>query len=144
MHKALNIKHLHVSYHENEVLQDITFSVDTGKLVGIIGPNGSGKSTLIKAILGLIPIDKGHIEILGKPLDQTRKEIAYKPQHSTIDWNFPIVVKDAVLLGTYPKLGLLKRPGKKEKDWAMECLEKVGMAKYANRQIGELSGGQQQ
>lgn len=73
-----------------------------------------------------------------------RKQIAYVPQRSDIDWDFPILVKDTVLLGTYPKLGLFKSPGKKEKNIAMECLEKVGMKEYANSQIGNLSGGQQQ
>lgn len=144
MHKALNVENLHVSYGETEVLSNITLSIDTGKLVGILGPNGSGKSTFIKAILGLVPKDKGNVTILGKPLNKVRKDIGYKPQHSNIDWDFPIVVKDTVLLGTYPKLGLFKRPTKKEKDWAMECLVKVGMEDFADRQIGELSGGQQQ
>ena len=144
MRESINIKDLHVSYGDNEVLRDITLSVETGKLVGILGPNGSGKSTFIKAILGLVPAYKGKVTILGKPLKQVRKNIGYKPQKSTIDWDFPIVVKDTVLLGTYPKLGLFRRPTKKEKNWAMECLKKVGMEKYAHRQIGELFGGQQQ
>lgn len=144
MSQAVNIQNLHVSYGDHEVLHDITFSIDTGRLVGIVGPNGSGKSTLIKAILGLVPIDQGKIRILDQPLNKVRQDISYKPQHSDIDWNFPILVKDTVLLGTYPKLGLLKRPTKKEKDWVMECLVKVEMERYANRQIGELSGGQQQ
>ena len=83
-------------------------------------------------------------QYLVSQLNQIRKDIGYKPQHSNIDWDFPIIVKDTVLLGTYPKLGLFKRPTKKEKDWAMECLVKVGMENFADRQIGELSGGQQQ
>lgn len=144
MHKAIDIKDLYVSYGDNEVLKDISVSLDTGKLVGIVGPNGAGKSTLIKAILGLVPIDRGEIKIYGKPLDEMRKKIAYVPQRSNIDWDFPILVKDTVLLGTYPKLGLFRRPGKKERKLAMECLEKVGMEEYADRQISELSGGQQQ
>ena len=73
-----------------------------------------------------------------------RKQIAYVPQRSNIDWNFPIIVRDTVLLGTYPKIGLLRRPKKADKEWAMECLRKVGMEEFAKRQIGELSGGQQQ
>lgn len=73
-----------------------------------------------------------------------REKIAYVPQRSNIDWNFPIIVKKTVLLGTYPRLGIFKRPTRKDKDWAMECLRKVGMEEYANNQIGELSGGEQQ
>lgn len=144
MEETLKVSHLSVSYHGNEVLRDISFSIDTGKLIGIIGPNGAGKSTMIKAMLGLIPKDRGGIEVYGKPISEMRKKIAYVPQRSNIDWDFPIIVKDTVLLGTYPKLGLFHRPKKKDKEWAMECLGKVGMDKYANNQIGELSGGQQQ
>ena len=144
MHKALNIENLNVSYQETQVLKDITFSIDTGKIVGIVGPNGAGKSTLIKAILGLTPIDSGEIHIYGNFLNQMRKKIAYVPQRAEIDWNFPILVKKTVLLGTYPRLGLFKRPKRKDKEWTHECLRKVGMEEYANSQIGELSGGQQQ
>lgn len=144
MEETLKVSHLSVSYHGNEVLRDISFSIDTGKLIGIIGPNGAGKSTMIKAMLGLIPKDRGGIEVYGKPISEMRKKIAYVPQRSNIDWDFPIIVKDTVLLGTYPKLGLFHRPKKKDKEWAMECLGKVGMDKYSNNQIGELSGGQQQ
>lgn len=144
MDKALNIQHLSVSYQDTIALCDITFSMEKGKIVGIVGPNGAGKSTLIKAILGLTPIDKGKIEIYGQSLNQMRKKIAYVPQRSNIDWNFPIVVKKTVLLGTYPRLGIFKRPMRKDKDWAIECLRKVGMEEYANSQIGELSGGEQQ
>ena len=79
-----------------------------------------------------------------RSIDEMRKQIAYVPQRSNIDWNFPIIVRDTVLLGTYPKVGLLRRPKKADKEWAMECLRQVGMEEFANRQIGELSGGQQQ
>lgn len=144
MIKALKVKDLNVSYDGNQVLKNIDLFIDTGRLVGIIGPNGAGKSTLIKAILGLIPIDKGTIELNGEPTKMMRKKIAYVPQRSNIDWDFPILVKDTVLLGTYPNLGLFHRPTKKDKDLAIECLVKVGMAEYANNQIGQLSGGQQQ
>lgn len=144
MHKALEIKNLHVSYQDTDALRNITLSIGTGKIVGIVGPNGAGKSTLIKAVLGLIPIDSGSIEIYGQTLNEMRKRVAYVPQRTNIDWNFPIIVKKTVLLGTYPQLGILKRPKRKDKEWAMECLRKVGMQEYAKRQIGELSGGEQQ
>ena len=144
MHKALNIKNLHVSYQDTEALSNISLSVSSKKIVGIVGPNGAGKSTLIKAILGLVPIDSGQIKLYGQSLNQVRNKVAYVPQRAQIDWNFPIVVKKTVLLGTYPNLGLFKRPKRKDKEWAMECLKKVGMEDCANRQIGELSGGEQQ
>lgn len=144
MQKALDIENLHVSYQDTKALSNISLSVDKGKIVGIVGPNGAGKSTLIKAVLGLTPIDAGNIKIYGQTLNEMRKRIAYVPQRANIDWNFPIIVKKTVLLGTYPRLGILKRPKRKDKEWAKECLRKVGMEEYANRQIGELSGGEQQ
>lgn len=144
MQQRINVDHLNVSYYGKEVIKDVSFSFQTGKLIGILGPNGAGKSTLMKAVLGLIPRDSGNISIENKPLKDVRKKIAYVPQRSNIDWDFPIIVKDTVLLGTYPKLGLFRRPKKEDKDWAMACLKKVGMENYANSQIGELSGGQQQ
>ncbi|MFC7372560.1 metal ABC transporter ATP-binding protein [Fictibacillus iocasae] len=144
MEEAIKVEKLYVSYQGNQVVKDVTFSVSNGNIVGIIGPNGAGKSTLMKAALGLIPKDKGEVRVNGKPLKQSQKKIAYVPQRSDIDWDFPITVIDVVLLGTYPTLGLFRRPGKAERAWAAECLEKVGMEQFANRQIGELSGGQQQ
>ncbi|QTD41355.1 metal ABC transporter ATP-binding protein [Sporosarcina sp. Te-1] len=140
----LNVKDLSVSYHGNPVLENVSFTFASGNLIGILGPNGAGKSTMMKAMLGLISIDNGSVEVNGKPITEIRKQIAYVPQRSNIDWNFPITVKDTVLLGTYPKLGLFHRPRKEHKDWAMRCLEQVGMQDYAKQQIGELSGGQQQ
>ncbi|MFX3674022.1 MAG: metal ABC transporter ATP-binding protein [Paenisporosarcina sp.] len=144
MKKAISVKNLFVSYHGNEALKNISFTVNEGNLVGIIGPNGAGKSTLLKALLNLIKKDQGDIQILGQSIKEMKTKVAYVPQRSNIDWDFPITVLDTVLLGTYPNLGLFKRPKKEEKAWAIECLEKVGIAQYINRQIGELSGGQQQ
>ena len=138
------VKNISVSYDGNEAVNDVSFSFEAGNLIGVLGPNGAGKSTLLKAMLGLIPTDHGDVWIGTKTIDVMRKRIAYVPQRSNIDWNFPIIVKDAVLLGTYPKVGLLRRPKKADKEWAMECLQQVGMEEFSNRQIGELSGGQQQ
>ncbi|MBX0359491.1 metal ABC transporter ATP-binding protein [Halobacillus sp. Nhm2S1] len=143
-HAALSIKNLHVSYYGNEAVKEVSLTVNSGNLVGIIGPNGAGKSTFLKAMLNLIPRDKGEIRILGKTVKEVRKKIAYVPQRNDIDWDFPITVLDAVLIGTYPNLKLFKRPKKKDKEWAMECLRRVGMEEFSKRQIGELSGGQQQ
>lgn len=144
MERALKIDQLYVSYLGNQVVKDITFSVEKGSLVGIIGPNGAGKSTMMKAVLNLIAKDKGEVEVFGEPLKKWKKRIAYVPQRSDIDWDFPITVFDVVLLGTYPNLGLFKRPSKADREWAHECLKTVGMDAFSNRQIGELSGGQQQ
>lgn len=144
MNKAILVKDLFVSYHGNEALKNISFTVNEGNLVGIIGPNGAGKSTLIKALLNLIKKDQGEIQILGHSIKEMKTKVAYVPQRSNIDWDFPITVLDTVLLGTYPNLGIFKRPKKEDKAWAIACLEKVGIAQYINRQIGELSGGQQQ
>lgn len=144
MSKAITVKDLYVSYDGKNVLHDISFSFQKGNLIGIIGPNGAGKSTLIKALLELIPRDHGTVSVDNQPIKKIQKQIAYVPQRSDIDWDFPINVIDTVLLGTFPHLGLLKRPGKKERKLAYECLDQVGMKHFSQSQIGELSGGQQQ
>ncbi|WP_431801568.1 metal ABC transporter ATP-binding protein [Halobacillus andaensis] len=143
-HPAISIENLHVSYYGNEAVKGVSLSIHPGNLVGIIGPNGAGKSTFIKAILNLIPMDKGAIKVLGKPVKEVRTKIAYVPQRNDIDWDFPITVLDVVLIGTYPNLRFFRRPKKKEKEWALKCLQRVGMEDFSKKQIGELSGGQQQ
>src|SRR5699024_9335896 len=110
-----SVQHLSVSYHGKEAIRDITFSVKNGKLVGIIGPNGAGKSTLMKAILGLIPKDTGSITFNGRKLKNVQKKIAYVPQRNMIDWDFPITVRDVVVMGTYPRLGIFHHPRRSEK-----------------------------
>lgn len=144
MENTLEVKHLTVSYDGNEVVQDVSFSFKKGNVIGIIGPNGAGKSTLLKAMLGLVPKKYGEVTVDGKSIDLFRKKIAYVPQRTTIDWDFPITVRHTVLLGTYPHLGLFKLPSKREKQLADQNLQKVGMEQFKNRQISELSGGQQQ
>lgn len=140
----IQVSQLNVSYNGRPAVKNVSFNVETGNLIGIIGPNGAGKSTLMKAILGLIPKDRGSVNFNNQSLKEVQKDIAYVPQRNNIDWDFPIIVQDTVLLGTYPKLGLFHRPKKKDKKRAMHCLEKVGMTEFAKSQIGELSGGQQQ
>lgn len=144
MQNEIKVVDLTVSYDGEIAIEKINFSIEEGNLIGIIGPNGAGKSTLIKAILSLIPRDHGSVSFNGKSMKSIRKKIAYVQQRSDIDWNFPILVKDVVLLGTYPKLGLFQRPSRTDKDLALACLKKVGMQDFANQQIGQLSGGQQQ
>jgi len=140
----LSVSGLTVAYQKKPVLRDVTFEVPEGKLIGIVGPNGAGKSTLIKAALGLIPKVKGDVRIYGKPYAEQRKTIGYVPQRESVDWDFPTSALDVVMMGRYGHLGWFRRPGANERRIAMQCLEKVGMADYAGRQISQLSGGQQQ
>jgi manganese/zinc/iron transport system ATP- binding protein len=140
----LEIHDLTVSYDQNPVLWNVDLSLPAGKLVGILGPNGAGKSTLIKAIMGLIIPTSGYVKVFDKPLNDVRSRISYVPQRESVDWNFPASVLDVVMMGTYGKLGLFRRPGKRERELAINCLEQVGMSGFVGRQISELSGGQQQ
>jgi len=140
----VEINDLTVAYCDNPVLQDIDLTVPEGKLAAIIGPNGAGKSTLIKAVLGLVPTVAGSVRIYGKPYAQQRRLIGYVPQRNSVDWDFPTTALDVVMMGTYGRLGWIRRPGKAERDFAMHCLAQVGMDGYADRQISQLSGGQQQ
>jgi manganese/zinc/iron transport system ATP- binding protein len=140
----LDVHDLTVAYHRKPVLWDVDLVIDEPSLVGIIGPNGAGKSTLIKAILGLVPIASGSVRVAGQPVARVRKRIGYVPQRETVDWDFPINVLDLVLMGTYGQLGWCRRPGRVDRGWAFECLEKVGLRHLAKQQIGQLSGGQQQ
>src|SRR5699024_3821898 len=140
----IKVEDLQVSYYGKMAISNVNFKFEDGVLVGIVGPNGAGKSTMIKAILGLISKDKGKIIIDGKSIKDKRKDVAYVPQRSSLDWDFPINVFDTVLMGTYPSLGMFKKPKAKEKELAKESLERMNMIDYAERQISELSGGQQQ
>jgi manganese/zinc/iron transport system ATP- binding protein len=140
----LEIHDLTVAYDRRPVLWDIDFSIPEGNLVGIVGPNGAGKSTLIKAALGLVPLASGWVKIYGQPYADQRKLIGYVPQRESVDWDFPTDALDVVLMGRYGHLGWFRRPSKADREKAMDCLHKVGMADYARRQISQLSGGQQQ
>lgn len=144
MNNILTFEHLTVVYDRKPAIHDICLRLPAGQLIGIVGPNGAGKSTLIKAALGLVPRASGEIRLFGQPLEKPAGQIAYVPQRGSVDWDFPVHVLDVVLMGTYGKLGWFRRPGKNEREQAMQRLEQVGMAHYAKRQIGELSGGQQQ
>jgi manganese/zinc/iron transport system ATP- binding protein len=141
---ALQVNQLNVSYDKTPVLWDISLNIPSGTLTAIVGPNGAGKSTFIKAALGLITPISGKIEFFGESLKQQRLRIGYVPQRESVDWDFPITVRDLVLMGRYGKLGLFKRV--RDADWmAVEhYLNAVGMLPYADRQISQLSLGQQQ
>lgn len=141
---AIAVEDLTVAYNSKPALWDVDLSIPEGVLMSIIGPNGAGKSTLIKAILDLIPKSAGHVEIYGKPYSRARSLVGYVPQRGSVDWDFPTSVLDVVTMGLYDKLGWFRRPGKKERQKAMDALEQVGIANLADRQISQLSGGQQQ
>lgn len=140
----IRVENLSVAYRGKIALRQIDLELVPGKLTGIVGPNGAGKSTLMKGILQLVNIRSGKISYGDQPLAKQRKKIAYVEQRQDIDLSFPIDVFGVVLFGTYPHLTMFQRPGKKEKAFAHECLEKVGLTEYADRQISELSGGQLQ
>lgn len=141
---ALQAHQLSVNYDKTPVLWDISLEIPNGKIVGIIGPNGAGKSTFIKASLGLIKPISGKIECFGEPISACRRRIGYVPQRESVDWDFPILVRDLVMMGRYGSLGVFRRP--RQADWAIvdHYLERVGLTPYADRQINQLSGGQQQ
>ena len=141
---VVEVHDLTVTYSKKPVLWGIDLSLPEGALVGIIGPNGAGKSTLIKAMMGLIPLSSGYVRLFNQPLNQVRKRVSYVPQRESVDWDFPASVKDVVLMGRYPSIGLFKRARKADLAVVDDCLRKVGMEAYANRQIAQLSGGQQQ
>lgn len=140
----LEIHDLTVAYHKRPVLWGIDLEVPAGQLIGVIGPNGAGKSTLIKAAMGQLPVSSGWVKVFGEPVKKNLKRVGYVPQRESVDWDFPVNVMDVVLMGRYGHLGLLRRPGKKDREIARDCLEKVKMLPYADRQISNLSGGQQQ
>jgi manganese/zinc/iron transport system ATP- binding protein len=141
---ALDVSHLTVLYNNNPILVDFFVCVPQGVMCGVIGPNGAGKTTFIKALLGLMPIAAGTIHILGTSLQDARKRIAYIPQRSSVDWDFPITVFDMVLMGCYGRLGWFKRPSNEDHKKAYESLAAVGLQDYAHASISVLSGGQQQ
>jgi len=140
----IEIHDLSVAYERKPVLWDVDLSLPEGQLIGIIGPNGAGKSTLLKAIMGLLPLNSGYIQINGKPLEEMRHKISYVPQRESVDWDFPTSVYEVVMMGRYGQLGLFKRPKKADKEIVMDSLRKVGMDSFKDRQISQLSGGQQQ
>lgn len=141
---VLSIENLHVSYRGVKALDGLDLTVPAGQKTCIVGPNGSGKSTTLKAALGLVEPAHGKIRFFDQRVDAVRKRIAYVPQRSATDWDFPINVFDTVLLGTYPHLRLFQRPGAIEREIARRALLRVDMEAFANRQIADLSGGQQQ
>ncbi len=140
----IQVEDMTVAYHTKPVLWDVDLNIPKGILMAIVGPNGAGKSTLIKAMLDLIEPISGNVLFNGGSYKSQRKHIGYVPQSESVDWDFPANALDVVMMGRYGKLGWLKRPKAKDREMAMEALEKLGMKEFADRQISQLSGGQQQ
>ncbi len=140
----VEVHDLTVSYNRRPVLWDVDFTIPEGKLIAVVGPNGAGKSTLIKAIMGLVPLSSGYVKLFGSSLDDVRRRVAYVPQRTSVDWDFPTNALDVVVMGRYGRLGVFQRPRRADIDAAEEALRKVGMHEFAKRQISQLSGGQQQ
>ena len=125
-------------------LRDASFAIPRGTIAALVGVNGAGKSTLFKAIMGFLPVSSGRIEILGQPVRQALRAglVAYVPQAEEVDWTFPVLVEDVVMMGRYGRMGWLRIPRAADHAAVTAALQRVGMAAYRKRQIGELSGGQ--
>jgi manganese/iron transport system ATP-binding protein len=139
----LDVKHISVRYNGRVALDDITFHLHEGERVGVVGPNGAGKSTLFKVVAGVLPPNTGEVNIFGsRPGGHIC--IAYIPQRSQVDWNFPVSVADVVMMGRSAKLGPLNWPHRGDWEYVRHALEMVELSDLGSRQIGQLSGGQQQ
>ncbi|MFW5697607.1 MAG: metal ABC transporter ATP-binding protein [Fimbriimonadaceae bacterium] len=140
----LEISDLTVAYGDKAAVWDLDMRVESGSLHGVMGPNGAGKSTVMKAAMGLLPTVAGTVRFFGDPLAKVRKRVGYVPQRGSVDWDFPTDALDVVTMGLYGKLGLIRRPKSKHREFARQCLDRVGLAEYEKRHISQLSGGQQQ
>ncbi len=142
---AIAVRDLTVRYKNGHTaLHNASFSIKRGTISGLVGVNGAGKSTLFKALMGFVPIAQGDIAILGNAVNQALKSrlIAYVPQSEEVDWSFPILVEDVVMMGRYGHMGLLRIASAADHLAVDEALDRVGMSAFRHRQIGELSGGQ--
>ncbi len=142
---GLDIKTVTVTYRNGHTaLIDASFSIPPGTITALVGINGSGKSTLFKAIMGFVPLARGSVDILGGNAADALKRnlVAYVPQSEDVDWNFPVLVEDVVMMGRFGHMNWLRIPTRRDRDMVDAALERVNMTAYRKRQIGELSGGQ--
>lgn len=140
----LEMENVRVSYNGQLALEGLTFQVAHGARLAVVGPNAAGKTTLFKAMVGLVQLKTGRIQIHGLPLGHHQDCVAYVPQREEVDWRFPVTVYDVVMMGRFGQQGWLRRPSKNDRDVVTTCLEQLGIVDLASRPIGELSGGQQQ
>jgi len=139
---VVSLRDVSASYGDSPALEHVSLEVGHGELVAVVGPNGAGKSSLLKVIAGLLKPWQGVARVLGETPGAAGRRIAYVPQAELVDWQFPISVGQVVMMGRYQLLGPLRRPGAADARAVRGALEKVGMAAFADRQIGALSGGQ--
>jgi manganese/iron transport system ATP-binding protein len=125
-------------------LRDASFTVPKGSVTALVGVNGAGKSTLFKALMGFVPASRGTVQVMGMAVPEAlrRNLIAYVPQAEEVDWTFPVLVQDVVMMGRYGHMGFLRRARPQDRAAVDQALERVGMTEFRHRQIGELSGGQ--
>lgn len=143
--EGLKVKDATVTYRNGHTaLRNASFEIPTGTITALVGVNGSGKSTLFKAVMGFVRLAKGDISILGQPVKQALKRnlVAYVPQSEEVDWNFPVLVEDVVMMGRYGHMGMMRIPRRVDHDAVEQALSRVNMLDFRKRQIGELSGGQ--
>ena len=140
---AIVARDVWAGYDHTPALEAVSCELPAGSLVGLAGPNGSGKSTLLKTVLGLVRPWRGHIEVFGGKIDAARRRVAYAPQAELVDWDFPATVHDVVMMGRYGRVGLFRRPGAADRAAVDRAMAQVELGDLAERQIGELSGGQQ-
>ena len=142
---GLRVEDVTVTYpNGHTALRDASFNIPRGTITALVGVNGSGKSTLFKAVMGFVTLAKGSVSVLGLSVTEAQNQnlVAYVPQSEDVDWNFPVLVRDVVMMGRYGQMNWLRMPRKRDRELVSAALERVGMSKYAKRQIGELSGGQ--
>ncbi len=129
---------------EEDVLDNVSLTVQPGERVALIGPNGAGKSTLLKLVLGMEPLRQGRIDVYGHQATECLHRVAIVPQRSSVDWRFPVSVRQVVMMGRYVHLGWFKRPVPADHEAVEAALDAMQISHLADRQVGELSGGQQQ
>ncbi len=142
---GIRVANASVTYRNGHTaLVDASFAIPTGSITALVGVNGAGKSTLFKAIMGFLPVSQGSVAVLGRPVRRALKEglVAYVPQSEDVDWNFPVLVEDVVMMGRYGRMGPFRIARAADRAKVAEALDRVGMTDFARRQIGELSGGQ--
>lgn len=142
---GLEVSNVTVTYRNGvTALQDVSFDIPKGSITAVVGVNGSGKSTMFKSIMGFVALARGSVTVLGKKREDALAQnlVAYVPQSEDVDWNFPVLVEDVVMMGRYGHMGWMRKPSAHDHAMVEQALGRVRMTEFRTRQIGELSGGQ--